>query len=289
MRPFDPAAGALSWLRRWGPQATGATWSGRPLIDPPSWQALRRALPLGASAVLNTGLGLTALRSMPVPLYGAVRRSGVVVTLAMETLTGQAPAAALSTRTRVATAVASVLVVVGAAAAAVAQGVRDVPLLGLALTLTSNVVTAVNGSLVSALSVGLLDASPTASRAGPDLKQKRRLAPFTLMFYNAAVMAPLSLLIALATGELAVLRTMQWSGATVAYLLLSSVLGICVTVCAFWTTEAFSPLASAIAGNIKDVPLLFMPWSDFTPTLLGYAGVALNLGGSSLFVLARSG
>lgn len=139
------------------------------------------------------------------------------------------------------------------------------------------------------LSAGLLEVSPTAVRADPGQKLRRRLAPFTLMFYNAAVMAPLSMLLALATGELEVVMAIKWEVTTVAYLALSSVLGICVTVCAFWTTEAFSPLASAIAGNIKDVPLLFMPWSDFTPTLLGYAGVALNLGGSSLFVLARRG
>lgn len=98
------AVAIAPWCPLWRSQATGATFFGRPLVDKPSWQALWRALPLGGSAVLNTGLGLTALRSMPVPLYGAVRRSGVIVTLAMEALLGRVPASASSTKTQAATA-----------------------------------------------------------------------------------------------------------------------------------------------------------------------------------------
>jgi len=63
---------------------TKASLLNRRLVDPIGWRELVKSLPLGVSATVNLGVGLTGQSMVPIPVYGAIRRSGTVVTMLMQ-------------------------------------------------------------------------------------------------------------------------------------------------------------------------------------------------------------
>jgi len=128
--------------------------------------------------------------------------------------------------------------------------------------------------------------------------RKVSLAPLTMVTYNYLVMAPLALVIALSTGELAAFVASPWPPWRVAALLVSSTLGMGVTLSVFMTTNLFSPTAMSVVGNLKDAILWahaillgerLSPASNLAMSVNFVGSIMLVLLGAALSGRARTG
>jgi hypothetical protein len=62
-------------------QYCGWNFNGKQLVGSLSFNDIAQAVPLGGVSVLEKGVTLGALSVTPIPLFGALRRSGAVCTL----------------------------------------------------------------------------------------------------------------------------------------------------------------------------------------------------------------
>lgn len=125
---------------------------------------------------------------------------------------------------------------------------------------------------------------PESKSAG---KAARRT--LTIMMASSCVTGPAAVLAALVMGELAQAAQLEWTPRLVGTLFLSSACGVCVMLGIYLTTQTYEPIVTAVAGNVKDIPLALMDVSAIRQSAGTMVGTAVNFSGSLLYVLVHSG
>jgi hypothetical protein len=109
------------------------------------------------------------------------------------------------------------------------------------------------------------------------------------MLASSCVTGPAALLVALLSGELAQATQLEWTPRLVGTLFLSSAFGVCVMLGIFLTTLTYEPIVTAVAGNLKDIPLALLNVNSMQQSAGVITGTVINFSGSLLYVLANSG
>ena len=197
-------------------------------VAPFSWDTAKAVTPMAIVYVSNVVLGMVGLQLVNVPMFFCIRRLVAPVILSVEVvLMGRQPDRG--------TIVSVLLIVLGTILAGYETLGDDA--LGYVITLCNNLATA-----------GLFIMQKRYS-------QERKLSTFSLVYYNALIALPVTLIAALLTGELSTFAAYQyrtdprfWGGFCV-----SSGMGLLLTYSSMLCTTYNSPLATAITGNAKDL------------------------------------
>lgn len=111
---------------------------------------------------------------------------------------------------------------------------------------------------------------------------------FSMIYFNALIALPLTLALAVATGELATLANYQyntdagfWAGAAIA-----SCMGLLLTYSSLLSTTYNSALATSITGNAKDVATTIFGailFPGFDASFANVSGLLLSFVGSGMY------
>eukprot|EP01138_Halocafeteria_seosinensis_P011733 gb/GECG01011991.1/.p1 GENE.gb/GECG01011991.1/~~gb/GECG01011991.1/.p1 ORF type:complete len:356 (+),score=32.42 gb/GECG01011991.1/:1-1068(+) len=227
-------------------------------------QTFQLCIPIGILFVLNMGLGFYAIRLCDVPMFLTIRRTTTVFTLLFEyILLGKKASCRI---------IGAVGIIVGGAIVA-GWNTLNTEYLGYLLTICNNVLSALY------LNVNRKFGDETGVKG------------FGLLFYNALIAVPFSLILAYILGEVEYIAAFPelLNPAFLASLFLSSVLGILMTYMVLLCISVNSPLVTSITGNVKDVvsTVLGALFFGFHATVMNLAGLAISFFGAGMFTYAK--
>lgn len=260
-----------------------------PKIDP---ETLRSSLPMSLLFVANAVTGFVGLMLVSVPLFNCLRRLVPACILAYEWYTLGKVADRSSH-------IAVALIAFGALLAG--WGTFSSDFTGVALTMANNLATAASLVVQKSFSekaaaavasdaaegegVGIGSSSGKASTANT---QPKKLGTWAVLYYTALIALPISVVLAIATGEVPQLMhhietgsPRFWAGFWA-----SSALGLALTFSSSLCNIYVSPMATSITGNVKDIAtttagaLLF---PGFIITAQSLSGLLLSFSGAFLY------
>ena len=241
--------------------------------------ALRSAALPAALFVANAVSGFVALQLVPVPLFNCLRRLVPVAILAYEyAVRGRVPDRTTG---------AAVAMIAGGALLA-GWGTFAADARGAAVTLLANVLTA--ASLVAQRQFAEATPADASCGGGSGATKGDRISTWGVLFYTALLALPACGVLAVATGEHAVVAAYAADPATPpafwAGLAASTLLGLALTASMAWATIRVSPMATSITGNVKDLAttaLGVLLFAGFELSATALAGLALSFGGAFLY------
>lgn len=183
---------------------------------------------VGILYVFNVGAGLIGLQMVNVPMFFCIRRLVTPTVLIYEYL-----AMGKVAETPVQTAVG--IIMLGTIVAG--WDTLNSDLLGYAITFVNNLLTA------------------GASVAQKQFSDATRASAFGVLYYNACTAAPLSLALAILTGEVFQLPNFKYAADPSFWLafMVGCALGPMLTYSSMLCTTYNSPLATSVTGNVKDL------------------------------------
>ena len=244
-----------------------AAWA--TLDRPPSLRAALTCLPMATIHTANVATALVGTAGLSVPMFIALRRFTLALTMAMErVMLGKV-------HSRVAAAAVG-LMIAGAALAAA----NDLNFSGpaYAAIAANNLLTA--AYLVTMKGAGLREVSVQA-----------------LLFYNAALAVPMLVCVAVASGEAGRLRwgtgggVRAWANqpGLVSTLALAASLGVAVSHATLTCTRVNSPLTTNVVGSAKNLVMTLIgmvAFGDFVWQPWNVAGLAVGAVGTVVFTVS---
>lgn len=229
-----------------------------------TWEKYKAASKLGILYVGNVTAGFVGLRLINIPTFNTLRRTVSPFVLLYEFIAlGRNPERPI---------LASVMVIVLGTVIA-AWETLDTDWLGYSFSMINNLLTA-------AVSVTQKEFS----------QQAEKPTAFAIVYYNAVVAAPLSLLLGLLVGEGQKLMAFAylhdstfWAGFA-----LSSIMGLLITFSTTLSVTYNSPLATCITGTLKDLLTTLIGavlFTGFVPTVASVTGIVMSFLGAVAYSL----
>lgn len=197
-----------------------------------------KALPMGILGVGNVGAGLIGLRMVNIPMFFCLRKLVTPFVLIYEYL-------AFNKVTDRGTVVS----VLGISLGTVLAGWETLndQVMGYLITMVNNVLSA------------------ATQVAAHRFKESTQCSTFSIVFMNAVVALPLTLTLAVVTGEVS--KALAFPHLTtpgfLAGFAASSCMGLMLTYSSILSTTFNSPLATSVTGNVKDIFITAIGWVLF--------------------------
>jgi len=245
-----------------------AAWA--TLDRPPSLRATLTCLPLATIHTANVATALVGTAGLSVPMFIALRRFTLALTMAMERV--------MLGKVHSRVAVAAVGLMIGGAALAAANDLNF------------------SGRAYAAISANnLLTAAYLVTMKGAGL---REVGVQALLFYNAALAVPMLAGVAVASGEAGQLGwgtgggVWAWANqpGLIPTLALASSLGVAVSHATLTCTRVNDALTTSVVGSAKNVVMTLVgmvAFGDFVWQPWNVAGLAFGAVGTAIYTLGR--
>lgn len=239
------------------------------LIDypDPSLETLRAVMPLPLIQVFNVGFGLFGTKAVSIPMFTALRRSSILMTLLAEIYILHDPA---SFRVKLSV----FLLCVGSLVAALND---------LSFNMAGYV--AITLSAVATTGYGVVS---KIKLTGPNKRSK-----WELLWYNSAVSIPFFAATIYGRHQVTgIVNFADWHDALfLLFFALSTCLGFLLNFFILFNTQVNGPLATTIVGSAKNVLTTYLGMlgigGDYVFTWLNFFGINLSMAGALLYSAAK--
>ena len=220
---------------------------------------MKSGLQLGSVCIISVVFGLYAVKHIPIPLFGAVRRCAILGTIIVQYLIeNKLPDSKLS--------ITTFILLLGAIIAG--HDSLDANALGYALVWGNNLAQSFQNVLVSKFNAD------------------GKITPFEINFFFALIGLPITLFLTVMLGEFGKLFEVFFDPDTrglALCVLMSGCFGILITITTVLVSAVCGPVANNVSGTLKDIGLTyagFVFFDDIKVTKSVLAGLGLSFAGA---------